>query len=341
MSARHTPDNSPPPAKTPEKTGQDGLVIVNYGKNLLVEDSAGALHRCVARRGLEQLVCGDRVTWSPTGDAEGVVEALHARNTVLQKADGRKRLRPLVTILTTTALGGDPERAVDPACAIEMVHTASLILDDLPCMDDDSLRRGKPTNHKVYGEATAVLAGDALLTDAFYLLSKSIAGSDISPQIGIEIVRDISKSAGSQGMIGGQALDLDLEGKVEISIDKVEQMHSLKTGALLSSAVTSGAMVGGASSHQLESLRRYGNYLGLAYQITDDLLDIEGGDDLGKDRGSDIKKKKVTYPSVAGVERAKENVGQLTKCALRELDSFGNNAIALRSITQYLCERKS
>ncbi len=142
-------------------------------------------------------------------------------------------------------------------------------------------------------------------------------------------------------MIGGQALDLDLEGKEEISIYKVEQMHSLKTGELISCSVTTGARIGGADTEQLNSFIRFGKYLGLAYQITDDLLDIEGGDDLGKDRGSDVKKKKVTYPSVAGVEKAREKVDQLTKTALGELDCFGSSAIPLKSITQYLCERKS
>lgn len=254
---------------------------------------------------------------------------------------GGKRLRPILCLASCEALGSDSLKAIPVACAIEMIHTYSLIHDDLPCMDDDSFRRGKPTNHKVFGEATAILAGDALLTDAFYMISNSAVDSGVPLLTGIEIIKDLSSASGSIGMIGGQALDLSFEGKEQISIDKVEKMHSLKTGALISCSVTAGARIGGADKEQLESFKRFGNYLGLAYQIIDDLLDIEGGEGLGKDTGVDIKKRKVTYPSVAGTESAKKKVEKLTNSALSELEKFGSDALPLISITTYLGERKN
>jgi len=254
---------------------------------------------------------------------------------------GGKRLRPILCMASCEAVDADSARAIPVACAIEMIHTYSLIHDDLPCMDDDSLRRGKPTNHNVFGEATAILAGDALLSDAFYLISKSIIQSGIPPLVGIGIIEDISRASGSMGMIGGQALDLSLEGIEEVLIEKVAEMHSLKTGALISCSVTTGARIGGAGKEDIESFRNFGNYLGLAYQIIDDLLDIEGGDELGKNIGADIKKKKVTYPSIVGIEAAKKKAEQLTDMAFAEIERFGDGALPLRLITKYLGERKN
>lgn len=254
---------------------------------------------------------------------------------------GGKRLRPIICLASCEALVQDSSKAVPVACALEMIHTYSLIHDDLPCMDDDSFRRGKPTNHKVFGESTAVLAGDALLTDAFHLLSKSIIESDVSADTGLKIIEDISRAAGSEGMIGGQALDLYLEGKEDISLEIVEKMHGLKTGALLGCSVIVGARIGGADEEQLESFSKIGNCMGLAYQIIDDVLDIEGGDYLGKDTGVDIKKNKVTYPLVIGIENAREKVEQLLSTALSELDKFGSSAQPLISITKYLGSRKN
>ncbi len=254
---------------------------------------------------------------------------------------GGKRLRPILCMASCEAVGADSARAIPVACAIEMIHTYSLIHDDLPCMDDDSLRRGKPTNHNVFGEATAILAGDALVTDAFYLISKSIIESGIPSLVGLEIIEDISRASGSMGMIGGQALDLSLEGIEEILIDKVEEMHCLKTGALISCSVTTGARIGGAGKEDLESFRYFGNYLGLAYQIIDDLLDIEGGDEIGKDIGADIKKKKVTYPSIVGIEAAKKKAEQLINMAFAEIERFGEDSLPLRLITKYLGDRKN
>ncbi|NIS08118.1 MAG: polyprenyl synthetase family protein [Candidatus Dadabacteria bacterium] len=254
---------------------------------------------------------------------------------------GGKRLRPILCLASCEALGQDSIKAVPVACALEMIHTYSLIHDDLPCMDDDSYRRGKPTNHKVYGEATAILAGDALLTDAFHLLSKSIIDSGISADTGLRIIEDISRAAGLEGMIGGQALDLSLEGKEDISVGIVEKMHGLKTGALLGCSVMVGARIGGAGDEQLESFKKIGNCMGLAYQIIDDVLDIEGSENLGKETGADIKKNKVTYPSVVGIENAKNKVEQLLSTALYELDKFGTDAQPLISITKYLGSRKN
>jgi len=254
---------------------------------------------------------------------------------------GGKRLRPILCLASCETVGGNISQAVPAACALEMIHTYSLIHDDLPCMDDDSLRRGKPTNHKVFGEATAILAGDALLTDAFYLITTGSIDSGLSSDVVIDIIRDISACAGSGGMIGGQAIDLSLQGAKQIPVDMVKQMHLLKTGALIRSSVAVGARIGGGGQNQIEALERFGTCLGLAYQIRDDLLDIEGGADLGKDARSDIEKNKVTYPSVAGSDSAREKVDQLTNNALKELDIFGESATPLKEITKYLCERKS
>ena len=254
---------------------------------------------------------------------------------------GGKRLRPILCLASCEALGSNSSSTVPIACAIEMIHTYSLIHDDLPCMDDDDYRRGKPTNHKMFGESTAILAGDGLLTDAFYLISKSIVESGLPPLVGIEIIQDISRASGSVGMVGGQALDLSLEGKEDISVEKVEQMHCLKTGALISCSIVAGARIGGADKEELESFKRIGNTIGLAYQIIDDLLDIEGGDDLGKDTGADVKKKKVTYPLVAGTDIAKKKVEQLTRSALSEIERFGSDALPLKLITKYLRDRKN
>lgn len=252
---------------------------------------------------------------------------------------GGKKLRPILCIAASEAVGGTIERMLPIACAIEMIHTYSLIHDDLPSMDDDLLRRGIPTNHSVFGEATAILAGDALLTDAFSVIASHGTSSGIAPSVIVEIIQDISMAAGSQGMVGGQAFDLALEGK-EVTLDVIERMDSLKTGALIEVSITSGGRIGGASENEIYYLKRYARAFGLAFQITDDVLDIEGGVEVGKDRGADARKKKATYPGIIGVERAKEVAIELSKKAVLSLKDFDEKADPLRELALYLGGRK-
>jgi len=253
---------------------------------------------------------------------------------------GGKRLRPILTIASNEAFGGKEELALPIACAIEMIHAYSLIHDDLPCMDDDSLRRGVPTNHNVYGEAVAVLAGDALLTDAFNVVVSEGLSSGIRPKVLTDIIGDISLAAGSRGMIKGQSLDLALEGMKDISVEQVEKMHSLKTGAMIEIAVTTGAKIGGANEKEIKKLSTYAKSLGLAFQIVDDVLDIEGGKSIGKEVGADARNKKNTYPELVGLKKSKQKARALTKKALRALKDFDDKATPLREIALYLVDRK-
>ncbi|MEQ9618874.1 MAG: polyprenyl synthetase family protein [Deltaproteobacteria bacterium] len=249
---------------------------------------------------------------------------------------GGKRLRPILMIAASEAVGGEAEKVLPVACAVEMIHTYSLIHDDLPSMDDDSLRRGIPTNHNVFGEATAILAGDALLTDAFNLMVREGLSGGIDPMVICEVVMDVSHAAGSSGMIEGQAMDLALEGTSEVAVGEVERMHALKTGAIIKVSVTAGARIGGADEEQLEKFESYARSIGLAYQIIDDVLDIEGGKKLGKERGADAKRRKSTYPELVGLEESRRKVSELTQNALRQLRDMGPEAEALREIAVYL-----
>ena len=259
---------------------------------------------------------------------------------------GGKRLRPILMIASNEAFGGKEEMVLPIACAIEMIHTYSLIHDDLPCMDDDSLRRGIATNHNVYGEAVAVLAGDALLTDAFNIMVREGLSSGLRPKILTEIVGDISHAAGSKGMIKGQSIDLTLEGTKlvleeikDVSVGQVEKMHSLKTGALIEVSVTVGAKIGGANEKQIKKLVTYAKALGLAFQIVDDVLDIEGGKSTGKEVGADARNKKTTYPELVGLKRSKRKAQELTKKAFKALKDFDDKATPLREIALYLADR--
>lgn len=252
---------------------------------------------------------------------------------------GGKRLRPILLIASYEAFGGRDQDVLSIACALEMIHTYSLIHDDLPCMDDDSLRRGVPTNHNVYGEAVAILAGDALLTDAFSLIIKEGLQSGLRPKVLVDVMADISKAAGSSGMIKGQAVDLALEGVEEVSLEQVEMMHSLKTGALIEVAVTTGAKLGGANEKELKKLSTYANSLGLAFQIVDDILDIEGGKAIGKEVGADARNKKTTYPDLVGLKKSKKKAEDLTKKALKSLKDFDQRSTPLKEIAIYLADR--
>lgn len=252
---------------------------------------------------------------------------------------GGKRLRPILALAAGEAVGADPEKVLPAACALEMIHTYSLIHDDLPSMDDDSLRRGIPTNHRVFGESTAILAGDALLTDAFGMLVAEGLRRGVSAGVICGVVSDIALAAGSHGMIEGQAIDLALAGTKDATLSEVERMHALKTGAMIRVSVMAGARIGGADENQLEKLASYADAVGLAFQIIDDVLDVEGEGDIGKERGNDERRGKSTYPGLAGIEESKRIASELTHRAVSMLDGFDHRAEALRQIALYLGSR--
>ncbi len=255
---------------------------------------------------------------------------------------GGKRVRPILLLAACDAVGGDMERAMPAACAMEMIHTYSLIHDDLPAMDDDDFRRGIPTSHKVFGEATAILAGDALLTEAFILLSSSERNGSPDPAALLSVIQEIAVSAGSRGMIGGQIVDMESEGSKEVDLATVLYIHTHKTGALIKASVKSGALLGGAADRELGAIVRYGEAIGLAFQIADDILDIEGTtEQIGKDAGSDQARGKATYPAVMGMAASKQRAEELVDVALGALDCFGEKADPLREIARYIVRRKS
>lgn len=254
---------------------------------------------------------------------------------------GGKRIRPILCIASCEAVGGGAETAMPVACALEMIHTYSLIHDDLPAMDNDDFRRGRPTNHKVFGDAIAILAGDALLTEAFRVMTDSILQKSVKPGIILDVVNDISWAAGSFGMVGGQVVDMESEGK-EIDLPTLEYLHTRKTGALLLTSIKSGARLGGGTVGQIEALTKYGECIGLAFQIADDILDIEGSqEEIGKDVGSDLEKKKATYPAILGMSESKDRARELMNMAIDALGIFDEKAEPLRRIAKYIVERRS
>lgn len=251
---------------------------------------------------------------------------------------GGKRIRPILLMATAEALGVKGYNFLPVACGLEMIHTYSLIHDDLPCMDNDDYRRGRLTNHKVYGEAMAVLAGDGLLTLAFEVMLEQ---KNVPPAALIETVREMAMCAGNFGMIGGQGLDLEFEGK-EISPEQLRKLHSGKTGALFIAAVRGGAHLAGANEQELLALTKFADLLGLAFQIEDDILDVVGTEaELGKPVGSDEKNHKSTYVSLYGLEAARELGNKTIEEAIQCLEMFGEQAEPLRQITQMMCNRKN
>jgi geranylgeranyl diphosphate synthase type II len=255
---------------------------------------------------------------------------------------GGKRVRPILMLAACEAVGGTVEQALPAACAMEMIHTYSLIHDDLPAMDDDDFRRGNPTNHKVFGEATAILAGDALLTEAFILLSVDGTAAGVSPTARLQVIREIAVCSGSRGMVGGQVVDMESEGNRDIDFATVQYIHTHKTGALIKASVVAGAILGGADQRALSAITRYGEAAGLAFQIADDILDIEGTtEEIGKDAGSDEARGKATYPAVLGLSAAKEEAQAMMDEALGALEIFGAEADPLREIAQYIVNRKN
>jgi len=255
---------------------------------------------------------------------------------------GGKRVRPILMLAACEAVGGDRRMAMPAACAMEMIHTYSLIHDDLPAMDNDDFRRGNPTNHKVFGEATAILAGDALLTEAFILLSRPENAETSGPGVLAKVIHEIALCSGSRGMIGGQVVDMESEGRKEIDLATVQYIHTHKTGALIRASVKTGALLGGAGDEDLAAMVRYGESIGLAFQIADDILDIEGTtEQIGKDAGSDQARGKATYPAVMGLAESKRRAAELVATALDALSSFDEKAEPLRAIASYIVQRKS
>ena len=256
---------------------------------------------------------------------------------------GGKRVRPILCLAAAEAVNNFdnnfPEALMLTACALECIHTYSLIHDDLPAMDDDDLRRGKPTNHKVFGEACAILAGDSLLTYAFDLLSRE-GMNTISDHDRLTIISLISKAVGPEGMVGGQFLDVTYEGR-EVHYDTLREIHSRKTGALITASVQTGAVVGQSTPEQFAALTRYGIQIGLAFQIVDDLLNVEGTEEqLGKAAGSDAARNKVTYPALFGLEKTREKANEAVQEALAVLSGFDDRAGMLRDLAQYIISRK-
>lgn len=251
---------------------------------------------------------------------------------------GGKRLRPILVLAAAEACGGRPDRALPLACAVECIHTYSLIHDDLPCMDDDDMRRGMPTSHKVFGEGMAVLAGDALLTQAFELTATFPGTRRYSPAA---FVLDLARSSGSLGLIAGQVADLEGEGK-KIDPAQLKFIHMNKTAALIACSIRLGAMSANATPAQLRSLDVFGRSLGLAFQIIDDILDITAtSEELGKSAGKDLASQKSTYPALLGLDKAKREAARLTRLAMGRLDDFGRKGDALRAISSFMLERRS
>ena len=270
------------------------------------------------------------------GPAFRVVQAMHYSLFV-----GGKRLRPILCLAAAEAVGGDAGEALPVACALEMVHTYSLIHDDLPAMDDDDLRRGQPTCHKQFDEATAILAGDGLLTEAFRTLAAAAPRFEGREAVLLDISELLAKAAGYQGMVGGQMLDLLAEGR-QVTLKELETIHRLKTGALLTAATRAGALVGGGNRHEVTALTSYGERFGLAFQVTDDLLDVEGTtEEIGKPAGSDEKHHKATYPALLGLEASRQWAGRLVEEAVAGLEPFQDRAAPLRELAQYLLVRRS
>jgi geranylgeranyl diphosphate synthase type II len=253
---------------------------------------------------------------------------------------GGKRIRPVLCLAAAEAVDGRPEDALMAACAMEMIHTYSLIHDDLPAMDDDKIRRGKPTCHIAFDEATAILAGDALLTLAFEILASVPLENGEQAAQWLHVIRIIAIAAGSQGMIQGQMLDLAAEG-CNLGVNELESMHALKTGALIEASLQGGALLAGANRVQMGYLKTYGCNIGLAFQVADDILNVEGNPELmGKAVGTDRLHEKCTYPSVLGLEASKLLAQKLVRQALQALEPFDTKAEPLRAMAAYIIERK-
>ncbi|MFO7760308.1 MAG: polyprenyl synthetase family protein [Thermodesulfobacteriota bacterium] len=252
---------------------------------------------------------------------------------------GGKRVRPILAMATAEALERNPEPYLPLITSLELIHTYALIHDDLPAMDDDDLRRGKPTNHKVFGEAAAILAGDSLVSYAFELLSDPEIAVDLPDSSRMKILHTVSRAIGPRGMVGGQALDIAYEDR-KIPLETLRFLHSCKTGALIRSSVQTGAIIGKAGPQQFQALTNYADHIGLTFQIVDDLLDVEGNTEkLGKSTGGDLARKKSTYPEHLGIEETHKKARDTVEKALEALESFGRQGDPLREIARFIYYR--
>jgi len=266
------------------------------------------------------------------GYFNALLEAIH-----YSLLNGGKRIRPILCIASFEAAGGKGDGILPFACALEMIHTYSLIHDDLPAIDNDDYRRGRLTCHKVFGEAIGILTGDALLTEAFKLMTNQ---SDHEAKVVLEVVNEVAQAAGIFGMIGGQVLDVESEGK-SIDPSMLQAIHRNKTGALIQVSVRTGVKLAGASHEVLQAFTTYGEKIGLAFQIVDDILNVEGDRGrLGKNIGSDQIRKKATYPSILGMEVSKRTARELTESAIESLSPFGSEAEPLRAIARFIVSRQ-
>lgn len=251
---------------------------------------------------------------------------------------GGKRLRPILCLATCELMGGSVAMAMPTACALEMIHTMSLIHDDLPAMDNDDYRRGKLTNHKVYGDDIAILAGDGLLAYAFEYVA--LETKDVPADRILKVIARLGNTVGAAGLVGGQVLDLESEGKTDITAETLSFIHTHKTGALLETSVVSGAILAGASETEIKQLSCYAQNIGLAFQIVDDILDITATDEqLGKTAGKDLEAQKATYPSIWGLEKSQAKAQELIDEAIAQLNSYGAAAEPLRAIANFIVTR--
>jgi len=276
----------------------------------------------------------ERYKLAETGDLAGHIRAL---NYSLEA--GGKRVRPILCIAAAEALGAESPLLMPVAVALECIHTYSLIHDDLPAMDNDELRRGKPTNHMVFGEAGAILAGDGLLTYAFELLSLPADSPSLPDAERLRLINIIARAAGSLGMVGGQALDIDAERK-RVPFERLRTIHRCKTGALITASVQAGAVIGRAGEEQFSALTDYAANIGLAFQIVDDLLNVTATtEQLGKAAGSDADRDKATYPSFFGVDKTRELARETVDAAIAALSGFDAKADPLRHLAEYIYTR--
>ena len=249
---------------------------------------------------------------------------------------GGKRIRPVLVLAFCNMCGGDYKKAAAPAAAIEMIHTFSLIHDDLPCMDDDDFRRGKPSCHKQFDEATAVLAGDALAIRPFEIIAKSAELSDTAK---VRIIDELANSSGAEGMIGGQIIDIENEKRNVVDEENLHTMYLLKTGKLIKTSCVMGCIAAGADDEKIKYAEKYAECLGMAFQIIDDILDVTGNEQLlGKPVGSDAEENKTTFVTIFGIEKAREEAEKYTKQAMDILDKFDNNEF-LKELTEYMLNR--
>ncbi|MFQ5543258.1 MAG: polyprenyl synthetase family protein [Nitrospiria bacterium] len=272
----------------------------------------------------------------PKSDPPLIHEAIH-----YSLFAGGKRIRPILCLAACEAVGGSLDKILPFASAIELIHTYSLVHDDLPAMDDDSHRRGKLTNHKMFGESTAILTGDALLTAAFAMMAEKGLSSSIAPKKILRAMLELGSASGSTGMVGGQLVDIESQGKDGLTFEKLKAMHTYKTGVLIRGSIRIGGILGGAGPKKLSHLTWFGEKAGLAFQIADDILDVEGEErDLGKPVGQDKTKGKWTYPALIGISQAKKEAANLVEEALNALKVFGPEADPLRQIVIYMIDRK-